>query len=89
MGGAAAGCPRLLGAQHRPRCGGRARGGPGRGVYKARGGRRSFVSGCSSASGSNGTRDLAGFDGEPPELGRPWAGEGSGRVGALLQLQQQ
>lgn len=30
----------------------RARGGAGRGVYKARGGRRSFVSCCSKASGS-------------------------------------
>ncbi|KAG8512977.1 Thymosin beta-10, partial [Galemys pyrenaicus] len=30
----------------------RARGGTGRGVYKARGGRRSFVSCCSNASGS-------------------------------------
>ncbi|XP_043324626.1 thymosin beta-10 [Cervus elaphus] len=45
------------GRRPRPRCGGREEGSGGRGLYKARGGRRSFVFCCSNASGSPGTAD--------------------------------
>lgn len=43
------------GRRPRPRCGGLEEGRGGRGLYKARGGRRSFVFCCSNASGYPGT----------------------------------
>ncbi|CAN0510108.1 unnamed protein product [Rangifer tarandus platyrhynchus] len=45
------------GRRPRPRCGGREEGRGRRGLYKARGGRRSFVFCCSNASGSPGAAD--------------------------------
>lgn len=76
------------GRRPRPRCGGREEGRGRRGLYKARGGRRSFVFCCSNASGSPGAADwkrnfsVSGSLGRRPSLGGVRAGFPGGCAGA-------